>query len=89
MDDIFSQIKKRILYRAKYRGTRENDFLITNFVEYILSDARIIHEYHNNIDFFHELDIFLIRDDYEIFQNNNNSIIENLFINFYKNKLYN
>jgi succinate dehydrogenase flavin-adding protein (antitoxin of CptAB toxin-antitoxin module) len=54
-------LKKRILYKAAYRGTRENDLIIRNFVQ-------------NNIDFFEkrgklqELDDFLELSDQIIFE---------------------
>ncbi len=31
-------IKKRIIYRASYRGTKEMDVLISSFVKYIIND---------------------------------------------------
>tara|TARA_B100000287_G_scaffold394069_1_gene407835 strand:- start:43 stop:303 length:261 start_codon:yes stop_codon:yes gene_type:complete len=31
-------IKKRIIYRASYRGTKEMDVLISSFVNYIIND---------------------------------------------------
>ena len=31
-------IKKRIIYRASYRGTKEMDVLISSFVNYIIHD---------------------------------------------------
>ncbi len=32
------EIKKKIIYRSSYRGTKEMDILMTNFVKYIITD---------------------------------------------------
>ena len=32
------EIKKKIIYRSSYRGTKEMDILMINFVKYIITD---------------------------------------------------
>ena len=33
------EIKKKIIYRSSYRGTKEMDILMTNFVKNIINDS--------------------------------------------------
>ena len=76
-------IKKKIIYRASYRGTKELDFLITTFVN------KIIHTL--NEEELLELEKFVNLDDQELiklnknFNENNNQIINKInreFFNF-------
>ena len=46
MSDKLEILKKRLIYRASYRGTKEMDILMTNFVKNIidnLSHDQLIH----------------------------------------------
>ena len=38
MDINIDQLKKKIIYRANYRGTKEMDILLTSFVNKIIHD---------------------------------------------------
>ena len=38
MEDKLEILKKRILYRASYRGTKEMDILLTTFVKKYIND---------------------------------------------------
>ena len=38
MDINIDQLKKKIIYRASYRGTKEMDILLTSFVNKIIHD---------------------------------------------------
>ena len=76
-------IKKKIIYRASYRGTKELDFLITTFVN------KIIHTL--NEEELLELEKFVNLDDQELIKlnknlnENNNKIINKInkeFFNF-------
>ena len=76
-------IKKRIIYRASYRGTKELDLLITTFVN------KIVHTL--NEEELLELEKFVNLDDQELiklnknFNENNNQIINKInreFFNF-------
>ena len=76
-------IKKKIIYRASYRGTKELDFLITTFVN------KIIHTL--NEEELLELEKFVNLDDQELiklnknFNENSNKIINKInkeFFNF-------
>jgi len=76
-------IKKKIIYRASYRGTKELDFLITTFVN------KIIHTL--NEEELLELEKFVNLDDQELiklnknFNENNNKVINKInkeFFNF-------
>ena len=36
------EIKNKIIYRASYRGTKEMDILMTNFVKSLINDLNLI-----------------------------------------------
>ena len=38
MSQNLEEIKKKIIYRSSYRGTKEMDLLMTNFVKSIIND---------------------------------------------------
>jgi antitoxin CptB len=97
-------LKKKILYRSIYRGTRENDFLIKEFANFIFKDYIFLEVFQvkkikEKNSFFINLEIFISKDDQEIFDilknfdyninKKDNSDPEKLFIEFYKNKLKN
>ena len=81
MDNDIDNLKKRLVYRSQYRGTKEMDKLIGNFVQ-------------QNIDKFdlnqlRELEKFLSIDDDTLYRLYNNQIekVENInsnFVNLYK-----
>ena len=85
MDNDIDNLKKRLVYRSQYRGTKEMDKLIGNFVQ-------------QNIDKFdlnqlRELEKFLSIDDdtlYKFYNNQINSIknIKDDLINLYKSHKY-
>ncbi len=57
-------IKKRIIYRASYRGTKELDILISSFVIKIINNL-------NDVEL-HELEKFVNLDDEELVRLNKN-----------------
>jgi len=76
-------IKKRIIYRASYRGTKEMDVLISSFVNYIIHDL--------NENELSELEKFVNLSDEELIKLNknfgevntvNHNIIYKKFYNF-------
>ena len=76
-------LKKRIIYRASYRGTKEMDILLTNFVnKYInILDERSLLE----LDIFLNIDDETILDFYQrnkIVKNIKDNTISNLFKDF-------
>ena len=54
MNNKLEIFKKRLIYRAGYRGTKEMDILLSSFVKYYVSKL--------NIDELKELEIFLYFD---------------------------
>tara|TARA_B100000131_G_scaffold292819_1_gene307612 strand:- start:43 stop:303 length:261 start_codon:yes stop_codon:yes gene_type:complete len=70
-------IKKRIIYRASYRGTKELDILISTFVNSIINSL--------NEDELMELENFVNLDDQELIKLNNSFKEAN---NQKKNKIY-
>ncbi len=55
MSKNIEEIKKKIIYRASYRGTKEMDILISNFVQSIINKL--------DINQLFELDRFVSLDD--------------------------
>jgi antitoxin CptB len=83
MVNELENFKKRLLYRASYRGTKEMDILLGKFVNKYIGDF--------NEDHLKELEDFLNFDDDIIFnyyqnkivqKNIDQNIISKLFINF-------
>ena len=66
MNEELEIFKKKLLYRASYRGTKEMDILLTNFVK------RYINEFNNSE--LKELEKFLKYDDEIILDFYNNDI---------------
>ncbi len=66
MSEKLETFKKKLLYRASYRGTKEMDILLTNFVK------KHINEF-NNIQL-KELEMFLEYEDEVILSYYNNNI---------------
>jgi len=60
------ELKNKIIYRASYRGSKEMDILLTNFVKSLINDL--------NLTELKELD-FLINLDDEILMNIKNNIL--------------
>ena len=60
--------KKKLLYRASYRGTKEMDILLTNFVKKYINQL--------NNEELNDLKIFLELEDEEIKNYYNNNIID-------------
>ena len=69
MVDKLEILKKKLLYRASYRGTKEMDILLSSFVKYYVSKF--------NIDELKELEIFLNFEDEIILDYYNNDISRN------------
>ena len=66
MSDNKEEIKNKIIYRSSYRGTKEMDILMTNFVNSLLEDL--------NFEELKELD-FLVNLDDETLINIKNNIL--------------
>ena len=62
------ELKNKIIYRASYRGTKEMDILMTNFVKSLINDLNLIE--------LKELD-FLVNLDDESLINIKNNILNN------------
>jgi len=60
------ELKNKIIYRTSYRGSKEMDILMTNFVKSIINDL--------NLTELNELD-FLVNLDDEILMNIKNNIL--------------
>ena len=77
-------IKKKIIYRASYRGTKELDLLISSFVNTVINDL--------NLDELIQLEEFVNLDDQELlklnknFDKNYNVNPEKIFKEFYNFK---
>ena len=69
MVDKLEILKKKLLYRASYRGTKEMDILLTNFVN------KYIDEFDENNLL--ELEIFLNFEDEVLLNFYRNNVIEN------------
>tara|TARA_B100000609_G_C16855236_1_gene252360 strand:- start:36 stop:293 length:258 start_codon:yes stop_codon:yes gene_type:complete len=83
MDNKLELFKKKLIYRAGYRGTKEMDILLSSFVN------KFIHSFDENLLI--ELEKFLNFEDEIILNFYNKNIVENeidknkiskLFINF-------
>tara|TARA_B100001540_G_C15422953_1_gene468556 strand:- start:47 stop:304 length:258 start_codon:yes stop_codon:yes gene_type:complete len=82
MNNYIDNLRKRLIYRSQYRGTKEMDRLIGSFVK------KYIHEF-NEHDL-KNLEIFLNIDDDTLYKIYNNqfeisSIIETKIIKLFKN----
>ena len=72
MSDNKEELKNKIIYRASYRGSKEMDILMTNFVKSIIDNLNLVE--------LKELDYFVNLDD-EILKNiKNNILIDNIKI---------
>ena len=68
MNNKLEIFKKKLIYRAGYRGTKEMDILLSSFVKYYVSKL--------NIDELKELEIFLNFEDEIILDYYNYNIIK-------------
>ena len=85
MDFEIDKLKKRLLYRSQYRGTKEMDKLIGSFVK---AHINIL-----DIEELIELERFLELDDdnlYKFYNNQKSEIIntDNKIMNLFKNFIY-
>ena len=77
-------IKKKIIYRASYRGTKELDILISSFVNKIINDL--------TYDELIQLEKFVNLDDQELIKSNNsfndsgNNCLNKILKEFFKFK---
>ena len=69
MSNKLEIFKKRLIYRASYRGTKEMDILLSNFVN------KHINEFDEN--FLTELEIFLNYEDELLYNYYHHNIIKN------------
>ena len=85
MNNDIENLKKRLIYRSQYRGTKEMDKLIGSFVKYNINNF--------NLKQLQELERFLSIDDDTLYKFYNNQL-ENLkdisqeFIILYKSHIY-
>ena len=68
MNNDIENLKKKLIYRSQYRGTKEMDKLIGNFVQTEINNL--------NIDQLYELEKFLEIDDDTLYKLYNNQIVE-------------
>ena len=85
MDFEIDKLKKRLLYRSQYRGTKEMDKLIGSFVKSYIGRL--------NIEELIELEKFLELDDdnlYKFYNNQKSEITDkdNKILNLFKNFIY-
>ena len=78
MSDDTEQLKKKIIYRSSYRGTKEMDMLLSSFVNKYINKLNL-----NDLNKLYE---FLKIDDVELY-NIKNHQIDNLELK--KNKIFN
>ena len=68
MNNDITNFKKKLIYRSQYRGTKEMDKLIGNFVQTEIKNL--------NIDQLYKLEKFLEIDDDTLYKLYNNQIVE-------------
>ena len=71
------ELKNKIVYRASYRGSKEMDILMTNFVNSIINDL--------NLEQLNELNEFVSMDDETLISIKK----KELLINFENNSIFN
>ena len=82
MSDDTEQLKKKIIYRSSYRGTKEMDILLSSFVNAYIDKLNL-----NDLNNLYE---FLKIDDVELYniknyKLDNSKIKKNKIFNLYKN----
>ena len=85
MNNDIDNLKKRLIYRSQYRGTKEMDKLIGSFVQCNINKF--------DLDQLYQLEKFLSIDDDTLYKFYNNQIesidgINNDFIKLYKSHIY-
>ena len=65
------ELKNKIIYRASYRGTKEMDILMTNFVSSIINDL--------NLTELNELDFLVNLDDENLINIKNNILNDKIY----------
>jgi antitoxin CptB len=80
MNNDITILKKRLIYRSQYRGTKEMDKLIGSFVESHIDKL--------NINELNELEIFLNVDDDTLYKFYNNQILETIIPESMISKLF-
>ncbi len=85
MNSDIENLKKRLIYRSQYRGTKEMDKLMASFVQFNIDKF--------NFDQLKELDKFLSIDDDTLYRFYNNQIknidgINSDFIKLFKSHIY-
>tara|TARA_B100001057_G_scaffold132162_1_gene131442 strand:- start:6391 stop:6654 length:264 start_codon:yes stop_codon:yes gene_type:complete len=85
MHNDIDNLKKRLIYRSQYRGTKEMDKLIGSFVQCNINKF--------DLDQLYQLEKFLSIDDDTLYKFYNNQIesidgINNEFIKLYKSHIY-
>ena len=68
MSDELKNLKKKLIYRASYRGTKEMDILLSNFVNKYINQL--------DIKLLNELEIFLKYEDDEILNFYNHGVVK-------------
>ena len=71
------ELKNKVIYRASYRGSKEMDILMTNFVNSIINDL--------NLEQLNELNEFVSMDDETLISIKK----KELLINFENNSIFN
>ena len=72
MSDNKEELKNKIIYRASYRGTKEMDILMSNFVNSLIDDL--------NIEELKELDFLVNLDDESLIDIKNNILNEKILL---------
>tara|TARA_B100001559_G_C16051394_1_gene417135 strand:+ start:284 stop:532 length:249 start_codon:yes stop_codon:yes gene_type:complete len=72
MSDNKEELKNKIIYRASYRGTKEMDILMSNFVNSLIEDL--------NIEELKELDFLVNLDDESLIDVKNNILNEKILL---------
>ncbi len=77
MFENIEELKKKIIYRASYRGTKEMDILMTDFVKSLINDLNLIE--------LKELDFLVNLDDESLINIKNNILNDKIsFTNLIK-----
>ncbi len=72
MSDNKEELKNKIIYRASYRGTKEMDILMSNFVNSLIEDL--------NMSELKELDFLVNLDDESLIDVKNNILNEKILL---------
>ena len=72
MSDNKEELKNKIIYRSFYRGTKEMDILMSNFVKSLIDDL--------NFSELKELDFLVNLDDESLINIKNNNLKENIHL---------